>query len=313
MKAPKLALVLPCYNEEEVIDSSYSKLATLFNDLTTKSIIDVDSKLIFIDDGSKDKTWDKIESFIGQPFAKGIKLSRNFGHQYAVLAGLESQVNQFDIYISIDADLQDDINTIEEMVNHFQNGSKVVYGVRNDRSSDSFFKRKTAEGFYKLMSKLGVESIHNHADYRLIDNDVLHSFLRFNEQNLFLRGIFPKIGYPSSIVYYQRKEREAGVSKYPFGKMLSFAWDGVSSFSVRPLRMILHLGLITFFISLIMLIWAFIAFFRGTVIPGWFSIIIPITIFGGIQMISIGIIGEYVGKIYTETKSRPRFIIEKEV
>ena len=311
--SPTLALILPCYNEEEVIDSSYSKLKALFDDLVVRNVIDPKSKLFFIDDGSKDNTWQKIESFNTQPYVKGIKLSRNYGHQYALLAGLTSQADLFDIYISIDADLQDDISTIEEMVSHYQKGSKVVYGVRNDRSSDSFFKRKTAEIFYKLMSKLGVESVYNHADYRLIDNDVLKSFLGFQEQNLFLRGIFPKVGYPSSIVYYRRKEREAGVSKYPFGKMLAFAWDGVSSFSVKPLRLILYLGFTTFFLSLILLVWALIAFMRGVVIPGWFSIIIPVTIFGGIQMISIGIIGEYVGKIYTETKSRPRFIIEKEI
>lgn len=313
MDTCKLVVILPCFNEEEVLPSSVELLNNLFDELESKQLISSDSQLCFVDDGSSDKTWELIQSSSNNRVT-GIKLSRNFGHQFALLAGLESLCGQFDAYITIDADLQDDINAIGEMVEHFKGGSQIVYGVRDDRKSDSFFKRRTAEGFYKIMNKLGVETVYNHADFRLVGNAALNAFLEFKERNLFIRGIFPRLGFNTSEVFYKRKERLAGETKYPLRKMMAFAWEGVSSFSVRPLRMILTIGFLCFLISITLIGWATYAYFSGAQLEeGWLSTIIPTTFLGGIQMISIGVIGEYIGKLYTEAKSRPRYIIEKSI
>ncbi len=308
----KLCLIVPCFNEEEIIESSYAKLSSLMKGLITKGLLSDSSKICFVDDGSKDSTWLKLEKISASDnHVSIIKLSRNFGHQFALLAGLDNMVNLFDIFITIDVDLQDDISTMEEMINQYNEGNEVVYGVRMDRRTDTMVKRKTAEFFYQLMKGLGVNTVYNHSDYRLISNKVLIEFLRFKEVNLFLRGIFPMVGFRNSCVYYDRKVREAGVSKYPFGKMIAFAWEGISSFSIKPMRLILYIGVLTFLMSVTISIWAVIVLINGNTVPGWFSTIFPITIFGGIQMISIGILGEYIGKIYNEIKSRPRYIIEK--
>ncbi len=309
----KLVVILPCYNEDESLPSSIKQLNALFDSLVAKNTLSTDSQLCFVDDGSSDNTWSTISTHSNERI-KGIKLSRNFGHQFALLAGLEEMCGHFDAYVTIDVDLQDDINAIEEMISHFSIGSQIVYGVRDDRKSDSFFKRRTAEGFYKLMNQLGVETVYNHADFRLVGNAALNSFLEFKERNLFIRGIFPRLGYKTAQVFYKRTERLAGETKYPLRKMLAFAWEGVSSFSVKPLRMILTIGLLCFVVSLSLIGWATFAYFSGAHLEeGWLSTIIPTTFLGGIQMISIGVIGEYIGKLYTEAKARPRYIIEKEV
>jgi polyisoprenyl-phosphate glycosyltransferase len=308
----KLCLIVPCFNEEEIIEISYSRLSSLLKGLIEKGLLSGSSKICFVDDGSWDSTWAKLEKISNADEKVSIiKLSRNFGHQFALLAGLDSMVNLYDIYITIDADLQDDITTIEEMIQKYKDGFEVVYGVRKDRSSDTVLKRKTAEFFYRIMKGLGVNTVYNHADYRLITNKVLIEFLRFREVNLFLRGIFPLVGFRNTCVYYERKIREAGTTKYPFRKMMAFAWEGISSFSTKPMRMVLYIGVITFLFSILVSLWALIVLIDGKSIPGWFSTIFPITVFGGIQMISLGIVGEYIGKIYNEIKDRPRYIIEK--
>jgi glycosyltransferase involved in cell wall biosynthesis len=274
--------------------------------------VDSGSRIVYVDDGSIDRTWEIIEGLgNADDKAEGIKLSRNFGHQFALLAGLESLYNQFDIYITIDADLQDDIRVMEQMVRHHHEGSSIVYGIRSDRSSDGFLKRQTAQGFYKFMNWLGVKTVYNHADYRLINNQALGELMHFGETNLFLRGIFPLIGLKTSSVEYRRKEREAGVTKYPLKKIFSFAWEGITSFSIKPLRIILLLGIVFFLISIALAIWALVVYLEKKTIPGWTSMVIPMVFFGGFQMIFLGIIGEYIGKIYKEVKSRPRYIIEK--
>ena len=308
----KLVLILPCYNEEAVLESSFSRLDILFKDLIEKDLITSDSKICFVDDGSRDLTWTLISEFAGKSeFVSGIKLSRNFGHQFALLAGMESQAGQFDIYITIDVDLQDDISVIEQMIVEHQRGSMLIYGVRDDRTSDTAFKRFSAQAFYKLLRSMGTEMVYNHGDFRLIDDRVLKEFLGFHETNLYLRGIFPLLGFKTSVIKYSRSKREAGTTKYPIGKQVALAWNGVTAFSNKPLRFILYLGIFTFFISIILAIWATVIYLLGNTVHGWFSIIVPITLFGGIQMISLGIIGEYIGKIFTEVKSRPRYIIEK--
>jgi len=308
----KLIIILPCYNEESILNISFKQLHTLFNDLTKRQVISDESKICFVDDGSKDKTWQIIEDLkTKHSFVSGVKLARNYGHQFALLGGLSSFYNKFDIYVTIDADLQDDIGVIEDMINEYKKGINIVYGVRDDRTSDSFFKRKTAEGFYKLMSSLGVATVYNHADYRLMDNKAVGELLSFRETNLFLRGIVPLLGLNYTTVSYKRKEREAGETKYPLRKMLNFAWEGISSFSVRPMRLILVVGLVTFIFSMLISIWVLLTYFQNKAIPGWASTIIPMLIIGGIQVISIGVIGEYIGKIYKEVKDRPRFSIEK--
>lgn len=307
----QISIIVPCYNEEEVLPQSSSKLLDLLMKLITKNIISSNSKIYFIDDGSKDKTWKIIDKLVDSNInIVGIKLSRNYGHQHALLAGLFSA--EGDALISIDADLQDDINVIEQMIDAYRNGNDVVYGVRKKRNVDSTFKRISAEGFYKIMHIMGVNIVFNHADYRLLSRKVVEHLKSFTEVNLFLRAIVPLIGFESTTVYYDRIERFAGESKYPLKKMLSFAWDGITSFSIMPLRFITITGFLVFFITLFMSIWILsVRLFTDQAVPGWASTVLPIYFIGGIQILSIGILGEYIGKNYMETKSRPRFIIEK--
>ncbi|MFN3235528.1 MAG: glycosyltransferase family 2 protein [Pseudomonadales bacterium] len=309
---PVLSIILPCYNEEEVLPESSSRLITFLESLISKGKVSSESRLFFIDDGSSDNTWTLIEQLNEhEPLARGLKLARNFGHQRAVLAGLLEVPG--DLLISMDVDLQDDIEAIEKMVDtHLLNQADVVYGVRDDRSSDSVFKRSTAEGFYKLLNLLGVEVVANHADFRLMSRKVVESFRQFGESNLFLRGLVPLVGYKSDIVYYERAERFAGTSKYPLRKMLALAVDGVTSMSVVPLRLISSLGLLIFLVSTLMIIWITLgAVLTDIPVPGWASTVLPIYFIGGVQLLCTGTIGEYIGKIYLEVKNRPRYIIEK--
>ena len=309
-----LYIVVPCYNEEEVLHETTKRLKEKLDKLIKNKKIKKDSKVLYVNDGSKDNTWAIIEEISkNDKMFTGISLSRNRGHQNALVAGLLTAKEHADIIISMDADLQDDINAIDEMIEKNNNGCDIVYGVRNKREKDSWFKRTTAEGFYKFMKIMGVDVVFNHADYRLTSKRVLDNFADYHEVNLFLRGIFPLIGFKSDIVYYERNERFAGVSKYPLKKMLNFAWDGITSFSVKPIRMVLNIGIIMFVISIIMLIYALTVKILGNTVSGWTFIICSIWMIAGVQMLSLGIIGEYIGKIYSETKARPRFIIEKDL
>jgi glycosyltransferase involved in cell wall biosynthesis len=310
----KLLLVVPCYNEQEILQKTYTTLSLYFSELKERKAISSDSKICFVNDGSRDATWQIIDDICKKDTKViGLKLSRNFGHQAALVAGLLHHKNLFDCYISIDADLQDDLRAIDGMLEKYNKGSKIVYGVRNDRSSDSFFKRFTAETFYKLMQRMGVPTVYNHADFRLIDNQVLNEFSNFGETNLFIRGIIPMIGFQSDKVYYKRLEREAGESKYPLRKMLIFAWNGITSFSTVPMKLVLWFGIINFVFAIGIIVWVLICKLFGFTVQGWTSILLPMTFFSGSNMIAIGLIGEYVGKIYEEVKARPRYIIENVV
>ena len=307
-----LYLVIPCYNEEEVLMSTSKALKQKMNDLIKEKKIDKKSKVMFVDDGSKDSTWNIIDKLHSEDdLFTGVKLSGNRGHQFALLAGLMEAKKSADAVISMDADLQDDINVIDKMVEEYNKGNEIVYGVRSSRSKDTFFKRTTAQAFYKLMRFLGVNIVYNHADCRLMSKRALDELENYREVNLFLRGIVPLIGFQNSIVYYERGKREAGVSKYPLKKMLTFAADGITSFSVKPLRLILAIGIIILIISIFIMLYALIVKILGHTVAGWTFLTISIWFIGGLQMISIGIIGEYIGKIYNETKRRPRYIIEK--
>jgi glycosyltransferase involved in cell wall biosynthesis len=308
----KLAIVVPCYNEEEVLAETNSRLTQLVKTLIGKSKINQESKIYYVDDGSTDHTWDIIEDLSKkQNYVEGIKLSRNVGHQHALLAGLLEADG--DALVSIDADLQDDVSVIEQMVDEFNHHKvQIVYGVRKQRKSDSFFKRTTAGLFYKVLRLMGGQLIEHHADFRLMGRPAIKGLHEFREVNLFLRGIIPLIGFKSSIVYYDRTARFAGTSKYPFKKMLSLALNGITSFSIAPLRMITTLGFLVFMISASMGIWVLInALLTDAMVPGWASTILPIYFLGGIQVLCIGVLGEYIGKIYNETKQRPRYFIEK--
>ena len=306
----KLYIVIPCYNEEEVLDKTKTELKKKMNTLIQNKKIDKQSKVIFVNDGSKDKTWDLIQQFNQEDkLFGGINLSRNRGHQNALLAGLLTVKDDADIVISMDADLQDDIGAIDLMIEKRKEGADVVYGVRNSRKKDSFFKRTTAQGFYRVMKMLGVDVIYNHADYRLTSRRVLDSLKDYREVNLFLRGIFPLIGFKSDNVYYERKERFAGKSKYPLKKMLNFAWDGITSFSVKPIRLVLNVGVIILFLSFLMILYSVIQKVLGNTVDGWTFIVCSLWLLGGIQMLSLGIIGEYIGKIYSEIKARPRYLV----
>lgn len=308
----KLYLAIPCYNEEDVLWDSAEKLLNKYYDMMSDGKISPDSKIVFIDDGSRDRTWDIIKDLHNQnPIFQGIKLSRNRGHQNALLAGLMTLRDKADAIISIDADLQDDINVFDDMVRYFEDGCDVVYGVRSKRATDTFFKRFTAEAFYKILNRMGAKVIFNHADFRLMSRRALEAFSLYRETNIFLRGMVPLIGYKSAIVKYERSERLAGESKYPLKKMLSLAWEGVTSLSIQPIRMITWLGLIIFLISFIMIIYSVISFFVGSAVSGWTSTLCSIWALGGLQLLAIGIIGEYIGKIYMETKRRPRFIVDE--
>ncbi|MDN3723109.1 glycosyltransferase family 2 protein [Aequorivita sp. SDUM287046] len=309
---PKLLVIFPCYNEEKILTNSIQKFFDFFDSLLAGNYIAKESRICFVDDGSSDNTW-KIISSLDDYRVNAIKLSNNFGHQKALLAGMETFNNQFDAYVTLDVDLQDDFRVIIDMLEKYQQGCDIVYGVRDDRSSDSFFKRKSAQKFYSFMEFLGVKTIVNHADFRLINNKALNSFLNFQETHLFLRAIFPAIGLEYALVYYKRLKREEGESKYPLKKMASFAGDGITSFSVKPLRFILITGLFSTLLSILFFSWALIQLLLGNVIQGWFSVIATIMFFGGIQTFAIGIIGEYIGKIFLQVKNRPRYLIAEKI
>lgn len=307
-----LYLVIPCYNEEEVLEETSKRLLIKMNTLIENNRISENSKIVFIDDGSKDKTWKIIEKLHKENNVfSGVKLSTNKGHQNALMAGLIIAKENADIIISLDADLQDDIDVIDDFIQEYYNGNEIVYGIRSLRKKDTFFKRNTALAFYKLMEKMGVNIVYNHADYRLMSKRAVCELENFKEVNLFLRGIIPLIGFKTAVVEYERHERFAGESKYPFKKMLDFALDGITSFSVKPIRMIFSLGILIVLLSIFVLIYAIVLKIMNINVDGWTFIICSIWLLGGIQMLSLGIIGEYIGKMYLEVKSRPRYIIEK--
>lgn len=312
MKPQTLYLVIPCYNEEAVLSETAARLKEKMIGMIEAKLISPESKIAFVDDGSKDKTWELISAFHqSDPLFSGIKLSRNKGHQNALLGGLMTVKEKADMVISMDADLQDDIHVIDQMVEQYYAGHDIVYGVRNSRKTDTAFKRFTAQSFYKVMKLLGVEIVYNHADYRLMSRRALEGLAEFQEVNLFLRGIVPLIGYSSCTVEYERGERFAGESKYPLKKMLSFAFEGITSFSVKPIRMITTLGFLIFSISIIMLIYFLIVYLLGKTVAGWTTIVISVWAIGGLQLLALGVIGEYIGKIYMETKNRPKYLIEE--
>lgn len=314
MSGVKLLVVVPCYNEEEVLKETTAQLSEVIGRMKADGKIE-EGRILYVDDGSKDLTWTLIEQLSGvNDCVSGLKLAHNAGHQQALWAGLEwAAGSEYDAAVSIDADLQDDVNAIVEMVDCFVQGADVVFGVRKERKTDTFFKKHTAQLFYKLMSNLGGEVVYNHADFRLMSKRTLQALVKFPERNLFLRGMVCLLGYPTASVYYDRKERFAGESKYPLAKMLNFALDGITSFSVKPLRLITMLGLFFIVISLGAIIYALAGFISGNVIPGWTSLLISLWFIGGAILTAIGIIGEYIGKIYKEVKRRPRYFIEKRV
>ena len=312
IERPILYIVIPCYNEEQVLPITSKLFLEELNDLISKDKISDDSRIMFVNDGSKDTTWNIIKGLSEEDkHFVGICQSRNRGHQNAVLAGLMESKDQCDITISIDCDGQDDIKAMEAMVDAYANGAEVVYGVRSKRDTDTFFKRFTAESFYKLLNKMGVEVVYNHADYRLISSRVLEEFAKFKEVNLFLRGLIPLVGFNSTSVYYERHERIAGESHYPLSKMLGLAFDGITSLSIKPLTIITSLGLVVSLISFIGVIWTIVSHFYGATVSGWASTTCIVCFLGGVQLISIGVLGEYVGKIYMEVKHRPRYIISE--
>jgi glycosyltransferase involved in cell wall biosynthesis len=314
MNTPVLYIVIPCYNEEAVLGETTKQLTAKLNKMLDEGLISPDSKIVYVDDGSSDSTWKLISDFHSEnEFVNGIKLSHNRGHQNALLAGLLESRNQCDCTISMDADLQDDISVIDQFVEKFKEGCDIVYGVRKKRDTDTFMKRTTAEQYYRIMKKLGVDIVFNHADYRLMSRRAVEALSEYREVNLFLRGIVPLIGYRTDYVYYDRLERFAGESKYPLKKMISFAMDGITSFSVKPLRIITNLGFLIMFCSIAALLYAFISHFTGHTVAGWTAIIASVWLLGGLQMLCIGIVGEYIGKIYSEVKMRPRYTVEKKL
>ena len=310
MTVPKLCIVVPCYNEEEVLPITSGIFLQKVLHFISENKISNQSRIVFVDDGSKDNTWNVIMDLAKKDchFA-GIAQSRNRGHQAAVLAGLMEVKDKCDITVSVDCDGQDDINAIDEMISKYTQGAEIVYGVRSSRKTDTFFKRSTAQGFYKVMNGLGAEVVFNHADYRLVSSRVLKEFANFHEVNLFLRGMFPLVGFKSDIVYYERHERLAGKSHYPLRKMVALAWDGITSLSTKPLHTIIGVGLFVALLSFVAVIWSIVMHILGKSVPGWASITSIIAFLGGIQLISIGVIAEYIGKIYIEVKHRPRYII----
>ncbi|MBO6140500.1 MAG: glycosyltransferase family 2 protein [Ruminococcus sp.] len=309
-----LYIVVPCYNEEEMLPITAKVLLKKLDELKAQGRISSKSKIMFIDDGSKDKTWEIIEKLSDAADAfTGIKLSRNRGHQNALLAGLMTAKDRCDITISMDADLQDDVNAVDKFLDEYEKGAQIVYGVRSSREKDTAFKRNTARMYYKTLEHLGVEITYDHADYRLMSKEALEGLASFKEVNLFLRGLVPMVGYKTAIVKYVRNEREAGESKYPLKKMLAFAIEGITSLSIKPIRFITFLGIFVFLVSVILLIRFFVIWCMGKAVAGWATIVISIWGIGGLQLLSIGIIGEYIGKIYLETKQRPRYIIEKDL
>ena len=308
---PVLYLVIPCYNEEAVLPETTKRLTEKMHTMIRTEQVDPESRILYVDDGSKDKTWAIISEYAEAiPYVDGVKLAHNRGHQNALLAGLMTAMPLCDCAISMDADLQDDINVIDRFVEKYMEGCDVVYGVRNKRETDTFFKRTTAEGFYKFMKILGVDVVFNHADYRLMSRRALEGLSEYKEVNLFLRGIVPLIGFKSVYVYYDRAERFAGESKYPLKKMISFALDGITSFSVKPLKLISNLGILISVLSIFGLLYALISHLCGVTVAGWTAIVASIWLLGGLQMLCLGVVGGYIGKIYSEVKQRPRFLIE---
>ena len=312
MRCEVLYLVIPCYNEEEVLPETTRQLTEKMNDLMARGLIAKESRIVYVNDGSKDNTWALIERYHKEnPLVNGVDLSRNRGHQNALLAGLMTVKDEADVVISLDADLQDDIHAIDRFLEKYYEGCEVVYGVRSARQTDTWFKRHSAQAFYKLMKFFGVDIVYNHADYRLMSRRVLHELAQYGEVNLFLRGLVPLVGFPSGVVEYERRERFAGTSKYPLKKMLSFALDGVTSFSIKPIRFITGLGLLIFVVSVLMLLYFLIVNWTGHTVAGWTSIMVSVWAIGGLQLLAIGVIGEYIGKTYLETKRRPRYIVKQ--
>lgn len=311
---PKLGIIVPCFNEEEVLQHSSVELFANLERMVQKGLVDKESFICFVDDGSRDRTWEMIENLRKNlAIVKGVKLSANCGHQNALFAGLLSCSDKVDCLLTIDADLQDDMSIIDSMIEKLANGAEIVYGVKKKRLGDSFLKNLTAFGFYRLMQFMGVNIVFNHADFRLISRRVAIELEHFSEVNLFLRGIFPFMGFRTDFVYYDLRERRAGASKYPLHKMIAFALDGITSFSIQPLRLVSIAGFLIFILSICFSIYALMAYFFFDVVHGWASIVLPIYFIGGIQLLSIGILGEYLGKIYKEVKRRPRYIIEKKI
>ena len=307
-EAPVLAIVVPCYKEEAVLHETHKRLSQLLDRLATEERISPKSYILYVNDGSTDRTWEIIKEFYkNTSYACGLNLAGNVGHQNALMAGLNAVKERCDAAISIDADLQDDVNVIPEMVERYMEGNDIVYGVRRERKTDTFFKRTTALAFYRLMKTMGAKSVYNHADYRLMSSRAIQQLCRFRERNLYLRGLVPLIGYQTACVYYNRDKRFAGESKYPFKKMLNFAIDGITSFSVKPVRMIFWLGWIFLLIALCVTIWTLRAYFLHDTVPGWSSLMISLWLVGGTILVSLGIVGEYIGKIYIEVKDRPRY------
>ncbi|PWK07003.1 glycosyltransferase family 2 protein [Tumebacillus permanentifrigoris] len=310
-KLPVLSIVVPCYNEEDVLPETTKRLIEVLEDMIQDELIDFSSVILYVDDGSRDRTWELIEKFNRESrYITGLKLARNAGHQNALLSGLMKAKKNCDIAVSIDADLQDDLAAIRAMVETYHEGYEVVYGVRKSRTTDTFFKRFTAEGFYKLMQGLGANIVFNHADFRLMSKRALQNLARFDESNLFLRGIVPMIGFRSTEVYYDRAERFAGESKYPLKKMLAFAFDGITSLSVTPIRFVTVIGFVMFVLSIFAGFWALFAKIAGVTVSGWASIMVSLWLIGGVQIMCLGLIGEYIGKIYKETKRRPKYILD---
>ena len=312
MKRPVLYIVIPCYNEQEVLPLTAPMFREELTRLTEAGKIDTESRVLFVNDGSRDETWRIIQDLSREdPHFQGLCLSRNRGHQNALLCGLMEARSRCDITISIDCDGQDDIRAMDQMVDEYLSGAEIVYGVRSSRETDTFFKRFTAQSFYRLLNWMGADTVYNHADYRLVSARVLQEFSNFREVNIFLRGMFPLVGFKSTSVYYERNERLAGRSHYPLKKMLALAFDGITSLSVKPIRIITGLGVIISVISFLLILYALIAWIAGRAVAGWASTLIAVALIGGIQLISLGVIGEYVGKIFLETKRRPRYIISE--
>lgn len=308
----RLMIVVPCYNEEEILPYSAEKLTEVIKNLIKKSKIASNSGILFVNDGSKDKTWEIIQNeYAKNPYVYGLGLAGNVGHQNALFAGLQTAAEICDFSISIDADLQDDIEVIEQMVDEYLSGADIVYGVRSERKTDTFFKRFTAQSFYRIMEMMGVKTVYNHADFRLMSARAMKQLGQYKERNLFLRGMVPLIGYKTATVTYARKERLAGESKYPLKKMLSFAWDGITSFSIKSISMIMAFGGVIVACSVIAFIYTLVSYFMGHVSPGWSSLMISIWFLGGVQLLFIGVVGQYVGKTYIESKERPRYNVEK--
>lgn len=309
---PRLAIVVPCYNEEAVLKETNARLTSLLNGLADKAKVSGDSYVVYVDDGSKDSTWEIISRFQKESHqVRGIKLAHNAGHQNALMAGIETFKEEADAMVTIDADLQDDVNAIEAMTDAYLEGSDIIYGVRKERTTDTFFKRTTALIFYKLMAVMGTDTVYNHADYRLMSQRAVKALCQYSERNLFLRGLVPLLGFNTKNVYYDRAERFAGESKYPLNKMLAFAIDGITSFSIKPITIILITGFICFIIGILMLIWGLYSYFSGNAVPGWTSLMVSLWIISGVVIISLGVIGEYIGKIYIEVKQRPRYHIQE--